>query len=118
MARKISFEIPSANLAILLRKMPPNGPWSLKMLIWPGRKGRHLLLNKGPIKVLRGKHWRYMKRRLEQFAKANKKKCDTPGEDADLSARLIWRVGYRKGEIDEPDDLRWAHGWTWSVWCA
>ena len=89
------------------------------MQIWPGRKGRHLLLNKGPIKVLRGKHWRYMQRRLAQFAKANKKKCEQ-GADADLSARLIWRVGNRKGEIDEPEDLRWAQGWAqgWSVWCA
>ena len=85
------------------------------MQIWLGRKGRHLLLNKGPIKVLRGKRWRYMKRRLEQFGKAMSK---WQGGEADLSARLIWREGNRKAVVDEPEDLRWAEGWTWRVWCA
>ena len=83
------------------------------MQIWPHRNGRHLLSNKGPIKVLRGKHWRYMKRRLEQFAKANSRK----GE-ADLSARLIWREGNRKQVVNGPEASRWAEGWTWRVWCA
>ena len=112
MARKITLEIPS-NQGQLLRKMPPITTGSLRMQIWPHRNGRHLLSNKGPIKVLRCKHWRYMKRRLEQFAKANSRM----GE-GDLSARLIWREGNRKDVVDEPENELWAEGGTWRVWCA
>jgi len=83
------------------------------MQIWPHRNGRHLLSNKGPIKVLRGKHWRYMKRRLEQFAKANKKKCEE-GEDGDLSGRLIWVEGNRKNQAEPPQRGSWCEG----VFCA
>ena len=82
------------------------------MQIWLGRNGWHM---RGPIKVLRGKHWRYMKRRLEQFAKAMSK---WQGGEADLSARLIWREGNRKDVVDEPENELWAEGGTWRVWCA
>ena len=88
-------------------QMPSTG--TLRMQIWPHRNGRHLLSNKGPIKVLRGKHWRYMKRRLGQFAKAYKKKWG-----ADLSGRLIWREGNRKHQVEQP----WGGCWCDGVTCA
>ena len=85
------------------------------MQIWPHRNGRNLR-DKGPIKVLRGKHWRYMKRRLEQFAKAYSKK--RPDGEGDLSARLIWRKGNRKQVFDSGPLAFWAEGLTWRVWIA
>jgi hypothetical protein len=64
------------------------------------------------MKVLRCKHWRYMKRRLQQFAKAHKKKYEEGG-DGDLSGRLIWREGNRKHVFND-GEARWCEG----VWCA
>ena len=84
----------------------------MRMKIWLGRNGRHM---RGPIRVLRGKRWRCMRKRLEQFADAVSK---WNGGEAWLSARPIWREGNRKETFDEPEDSLWAEGWTWRVWCA
>ena len=88
-------------------QMPPIG--TLKMLIWRGMYGRHLLSKQRPIKVLRGKHWRYMKRRLEQFSKKHREEY---GEA--LSGRLIWREGNRKHQVEQP----WGGCWCDGVFCA
>ena len=89
--------------------MPPYAVWRVQ--IWPHRNGRYLLSNKGTIKVLRGMHWRYMKKRLELFAKANSRKGG-----ADLSARLVWREGNRKHVVEGLPTLSGpAEGGTWRV---
>ena len=101
----------SANLAILLRKMPPLKAAVWRVQIWPHRNGRYLLSNKGPIKVLRGCRWRYMKKRLEKFAKANSRKWG-----GNLSARLVWREGNRKHVVEDVDTLSGpVEGGTWRV---
>ena len=82
--------------------MPPIG--TLKMLIWRGRLGSPLRDEvPGPIKVLRGKNWRYMKRGLEQFSKKHREEY---GEA--LRGRLIWREGNRKHQVENPGLAVWC----------
>ena len=111
LARKIILEIPPNQgqlfafppilLLVLLSEsfnsppqMPPIVRKALRMELFR-RSGRHQSFR--PIKVLRGKHWRYMKRRLENFAKAYKKEYG-----GDVSGRLIWREGNRKHQVEQP----------------